>query len=95
MFPVMSLWYFCYGSHLLLVFLINPFRAELTINPCSLPVFGVSCVWPCSQLDDMEAKRLEDLNAAASAEGADDETKARCVRAARRRFALNPPQDQA
>ncbi|CAM9685805.1 unnamed protein product [Scytosiphon promiscuus] len=28
-------------------------------------------------LDDMEAKRLEDLNAAASAEGADDETKAR------------------
>lgn len=26
----------------------------------------------------MEAKRLEDLNAAASAEGADDETKARC-----------------
>ena len=27
----------------------------------------------------MEAKRLEDLNAAASAEGADDETKARYV----------------
>lgn len=27
----------------------------------------------------MEAKRLEELNAAASAEGADDETKARCV----------------
>ena len=29
------------------------------------------------KLDEMEAKRLEGLNAAASAEGADDETKAR------------------
>lgn len=34
----------------------------------------------CAQLDGLEAKRLEDLNAGASAEGADDETKARyCV----------------
>lgn len=32
----------------------------------------------------MEAKRLEDLNAAASAEGADDETKARYVFASSR-----------
>lgn len=29
------------------------------------------------KLDEMEAKRLEELNAAAAAEGADDETKAR------------------
>lgn len=37
----------------------------------------VICFVFSHQLDDMEAKRLEDLNAAASAEGADDETKAR------------------
>lgn len=30
------------------------------------------------QLDDMEAERMQELNAAAAAEGADDEAKARC-----------------
>lgn len=41
------------------------------------------------QLDDMEAKRLEELNAAASAEGADDETKARWLLYQRHLYNVN------
>lgn len=63
---------------MILYIYFQPFLSFVFVRNAIVSRVASSCLFILVQLDDMEAKRLQDLNIAASAEGADEETKARC-----------------